>query len=156
MERLVAQKVEQLNKAMEKFNQEQDFHNRKRQEYERLIQKAQIEKRDFEAMKKKALEEVERLKEEELNKLKKEKKALEQRSKNLQLVGSSNKKEREEVDFLRKEVVRVQEEAKAKDQKQKLTIERLKKQVEDLTVRNKELSEELKHIELQRVQSMGA
>ncbi len=44
------------------------------------------------------MEEVEKLKEEEQQKLKKEKKALEQRSKNLQLVGSSNKKEREEID----------------------------------------------------------
>lgn len=62
---------------MEKFNQEQDMHNRKRQEYEKLIQKAQVEKREFESMKKKAFEEIERLKQEELDKIKKEKKALE-------------------------------------------------------------------------------
>jgi hypothetical protein len=36
--------------------------------------------------------------------LKKEKKALEQRSKNLQLVGNTNKKEREEVDGLKREI----------------------------------------------------
>jgi len=37
MERLVQLKVDQLNKAMEKFNQESDFHNKKRLEYEKLI-----------------------------------------------------------------------------------------------------------------------
>lgn len=31
------------------------------------------------------------------------------------MVGSTNKKEREEVDFLKKELLRVQEEAKAKE-----------------------------------------
>lgn len=33
------------------------------------------------------------------------------------MVGSSNKKEREEIDFLKKELMRVQEESKAKEQK---------------------------------------
>ena len=75
----------------------------------------QVEKREFENLKKKAIDDVEKIKQDELNKIKQEKKALEQRSKNLQLVGSSNKKEREEVDFLKKELQRVAEEAKAKE-----------------------------------------
>jgi hypothetical protein len=37
MERMVQLKVDQLNKAMEKFNTESDFHNKKRLEYEKLI-----------------------------------------------------------------------------------------------------------------------
>lgn len=67
---MVAQKIEQLNKAMEKFNLEQDFHQKKKLEYEKLIQKVQIEKREFEAVKKKAMEDIEKLKQDELNKLK--------------------------------------------------------------------------------------
>ena len=102
-------------------------------------------------MKKKAFEEIERLKQEELEKIKKEKKALEQRSKNLQLVGSSNKKEREEIEALRKELLRVSEEAKAKEAKQKMSNDRLKKQVDELSQRNKELSDELRHHEQQRL-----
>lgn len=82
-----------------------------------MIARAQIEKREFETLKKKAFEEIERLKQDELEKLKKEKKALEQRSKNLQLVGNSNKKDREEIDGLKRELTRVTEEAKAKEQK---------------------------------------
>ncbi len=87
-----------MNKAMERFNAEQDVLQRKKMEYEKLIQKAQVEKREFESIKKRALEEVEKIKLDEIEKIKKEKKALEQRSKNLQMVGSSNKKEREEID----------------------------------------------------------
>lgn len=62
---------------MEKFNLEQDFHQKKKLEYEKLIQKVQVEKRDFDTIKKKALEEVEKLKQDELGKIKQEKKALE-------------------------------------------------------------------------------
>ena len=68
---------------MEKFNLEQDFHQKKKIEYEKLIQKGQVEKRDFENQKKKALDEIEKIKQDELSKIKTEKKALEQRSKNL-------------------------------------------------------------------------
>jgi hypothetical protein len=49
----------------------------------------------------------------------------------LQLVNTSNKREREEIEFLKKELTRVIEEAKAKEAKQKATIERLKKQIDD-------------------------
>ena len=48
-----------------------------------MIQKGQVEKRDFENQKKKALDEIEKIKQDELSKIKTEKKALEQRSKNL-------------------------------------------------------------------------
>jgi len=72
-----------MNKAMERFNAEQDMLQRKRQEYEKMIQKAQVEKREFEALKKKAIDDIEKMKQDEYEKLKKEKKALEQRSKNL-------------------------------------------------------------------------
>ena len=61
-------------------------------------------------------------------------------------MGNSNKKEREEIEGLRKELQRVAEEAKAKEAKQKTTIERLKKQVEDLAQKNKEQTEELRHL----------
>ena len=57
-----------------------------------------MEFREFEARKKRELEDVERLKGEELDKVKREKKAVDQRQKNLQLVQSSNKKEREEIE----------------------------------------------------------
>jgi hypothetical protein len=42
-------------------------------------------------------------------------------------VNNNNKKEREEIDFLKRELIRVQEESKGKEAKQKATIERLNK-----------------------------
>ena len=63
-----------------------------------MIRKLKVDQRDVEAQKKRTSEEVERLKEEEMGKVRKEKKALEQRQKNFQLVSSTAKKEREEID----------------------------------------------------------
>lgn len=45
----------------------------------------------------------------------------------MQMVQTSNKKEREEIEFLKRELQRVQEEAKAKDVKAKTQVERLTK-----------------------------
>ena len=69
-----------------------------------MIGKQRIEFRDFESRKKKEIEDIDKLKVEELEKLKKDRKLLEQKQRNLQLVNTSNKKEREEIEFLKKEV----------------------------------------------------
>lgn len=62
------------------------------------------------------------------------------------MVNTSNKKEREEIEYLKKELQRVQEEGKAKETKMKAQVDRLSKQNEELKVANKELTEELKHV----------
>lgn len=49
-------------------------------------------------------EDVEKAKAEELEKIKKERKALEMRQKNLQMASVTSKKEREEIDVLKKEL----------------------------------------------------
>jgi uncharacterized coiled-coil protein SlyX len=64
----------------------------------------------------------------------------------MQLVSTSNKKEREEIEYLKKEMQRIIEEGKQKETKQKATIERLNKQVEEMRAKNKELQDELKHV----------
>lgn len=69
----------------------------------------------------------------------------------MQLVQTSNKKEREEIEFLKRELLRVQEEAKAKDVKAKTQMERLTKQCEEYKQRNKELQDELKHLSEQMI-----
>jgi len=126
-EKVMKQKMEQLDKAIEAYNQQSEIAQKMKREYENLLGKQRVDFRDFETRKKKEIEDIDRLKVEELDKLKKERKLLEQRSKNLQLVSTSNKKEREEIDYLKKEVQRVQEESKAKETKQKSQIERLTK-----------------------------
>ena len=53
-----------------------------------------------------------------MSKLRKEKKALEQRQKNFQLVSNTAKKEREEIDQLRREYNKYRSEAELKAKKQ--------------------------------------
>ena len=140
------QKMDQLDKAIEAYNQQSEIAQKLKREYENMIGKQRIEFREFESRKKKEIEDIDKLKVEELEKLKKDRKLLEQKQRNLQLVSTSNKKEREEIEFLKKEVQRVQEEAKAKELKQKSQIDRLTKQVEEFKVKNNELNDELKHV----------
>jgi hypothetical protein len=59
-------------------------------------------------------DDVEKVKAEELEKIKREKKALEMRSKNLQLAGVASKKEREEIEQLKKDLSKVQADAELK------------------------------------------
>ena len=69
-----------------------------KREYETLIRKVRGETRELEVLKKKVNEDVEKVKQEELEKIRKEKKALEARQKNLQIVSNTTKREREEID----------------------------------------------------------
>lgn len=69
--------MEQLDKAIETYNQQNEAAQRLKREYEQLLSKQRVDFRDFEGKKKRELEELERVKNEELEKIKKEKKALE-------------------------------------------------------------------------------
>lgn len=105
----------------------------------------------MDALRKRNQEEVERLKEDEMSKLRKEKKALEQRQKNFQLVSTTAKKEREEIDQLRREYNKYRSEAELKAKKQQSQIERLTKQNNELKQKNKEIAEDLRAMEQQRI-----
>ena len=87
------------------------------------------------------------MKEEEMSKVRKEKKALEQRQKNFQLVSSTAKKEREEIDQLRREYNKYRADAELKAKKQQSQIERLTKQNNEFKQKNKELQEDLRAME---------
>jgi predicted RNase H-like nuclease (RuvC/YqgF family) len=60
------------------------------------------------------------------------------------MVQTTNKREREEIEGLKRELQRTQEEAKARDSKQRGQIDRLTRQVEELKLQNKELNEEVR------------
>ena len=57
------------------------------------------------------------MKEEEMVKLRKEKRAFEQRQKNFQMVSNNSKKEREEIDQLRREYNKYKADAELKAKK---------------------------------------
>jgi molecular chaperone GrpE (heat shock protein) len=83
MQALVSQKLEQLDKAIEKYNLENEKVNTMKREYEQLMRKVRQETKDLETLRKKMGEDVEKAKAEELDKIKRERKALEMRQKNL-------------------------------------------------------------------------
>ena len=72
------------------------------------------------------------MKEEEMQKVRKEKRALEQRQKNFQLVSNTAKKEREEIDQLRREYNKYKSDAELKAKKQQSQINMLTKQNNEL------------------------
>lgn len=76
MQALVNQKLEQLDKAIEKYNQENERVSAMKRDYEALMRKVRVETRELENLKKKMNEDVEKVKQEELDKLKKERNAL--------------------------------------------------------------------------------
>lgn len=67
------------------------------------------------------------MKQVELKKISDERKLLEQRQKNLQMVSQSAKKEREEIEALKKEIGRITAENELKQQKMKKEYDRIKK-----------------------------
>lgn len=87
------------------------------------------------------------MKEEELVKLRKEKRAFEQRQKNFQMVSNNSKKEREEIDQLRREYNKYKADAELKAKKAQSQIERLTKQNNELKQKNKEMQEDLRAME---------
>ena len=82
MDTLLAKKQEQLEKAIERYNADNETLAQKKSQYDNLLRKVKAEQREMDALRKRNQEEVERLKEDEMSKLRKEKKALEQRQKN--------------------------------------------------------------------------
>ena len=151
MDSLLAKKQEQLEKAIERYNADNETLTQKKSQYDNLLRKVKVEQREIDALRKRNQEEVERLKEDEMSKLRKEKKALEQRQKNFQLVSTTAKKEREEIDQLRREYNKYRSEAELKAKKQQSQIERLTKQNNELKQKNKEIAEDLRAMEQQRI-----
>lgn len=85
------------------------------------------------------------MKEEEMEKIKGQKKIIEQRQKNIAMANNSSKRDREEIESLRKQLTQVREEANQKDKYQKAQIDRLTRQVTDTKAENVELKEEIAH-----------
>jgi len=71
------------------------------------MRKVRIEVREVEAVKKRQTEEVNSMKETEMEKVRKERRALEQRERNLKMVSNTSKRERDELDRAQKDLARL-------------------------------------------------
>lgn len=69
--------MEQLDKAIDTYNQQSESAAKMKREYEGLLGKQRVDYRDFESKKKREIEEIDKIKNEEIEKLKKERKAVE-------------------------------------------------------------------------------
>lgn len=144
---LVNEKIEELNRNIERLQKENLKVNELKSEYERLKKKYNYEIKDFNKKKETAESEFAKKKEEELKKIEKEKK-IQMKNTNL-LPNFPSKKEREEIDNLKEQILKLQEDIKAKEQKNSLTITRLKKQLNDAKIKNETLKGEIKVYENQ-------
>lgn len=72
--------------------------------------KFNLEKREFENLRKKQKEQYDKFKEEENKKMADQKKILEQRQRNINLANQSSKKDRDEIEGLRKQLLQLKNE----------------------------------------------
>mmetsp|Transcript_36031 Transcript_36031/g.55329 ORF Transcript_36031/g.55329 Transcript_36031/m.55329 type:complete len:95 (+) Transcript_36031:1992-2276(+) len=89
---------------------------------------------------------VEKMREEEMAKVRAQKRILEQRTKNVQLANNSSKREKEEIDSLRKQLTQAKQDAVQKEKYLKAQSDRLTRQVNDLRSENNELRDEISHL----------
>lgn len=107
--------------------------------------KFNLEKREYENLRKKQKEQFDKYKEDETKKIGDNKKIVEQRQRNVSLANQSSKRDREEIDNLRKQLVQVKDDMSQKEKYQKSQIERLSRQCSDLRQENQELRDEIAH-----------
>eukprot|EP00826_Nyctotherus_ovalis_P015867 TRINITY_DN14549_c0_g2_i1.p1 TRINITY_DN14549_c0_g2~~TRINITY_DN14549_c0_g2_i1.p1 ORF type:complete len:400 (+),score=95.93 TRINITY_DN14549_c0_g2_i1:1051-2250(+) len=121
-------------------------------EQEKLAKKLTKEMEDFQKQREAELAEFEETKRQESQRLKKEKRVFERQMRTLHSL--PNRKEREEIEQLKREVSQLKEELKSRDSRYKLQMDRAKKQIDDLTTKNSELQTEIKILEGLRVKEM--
>lgn len=84
-----------------------------------------MDQKELDNQRKKQKEQIDKMREDEMNKIKAQKKILEQRQKNISLSNNSNKRDRDEIDSLRKQLVQVRDELAQKDKYNRSHIDRL-------------------------------
>lgn len=71
-------------------------------QYDNQMKKLRQEQKDFEMQRRRAKEQLEKTKEEEMNKVRAQKRIVEQRQKNVALANNQSKRDRDEIDQLRR------------------------------------------------------
>ena len=137
----VKEKLQELTQELDQFKKEQNAVSKKKKEYEKQIKKHQKDVADFEEQKEKEMASIDEMKEKEEKKWQQEKRVIERQAKAMQNV--PNKKEKEEIDELKKENAKLREDSKAKDSRYKIIIDKLKTTMEELTAKNAELTKQV-------------
>lgn len=150
--RLVREKAKELEKQIELFEKENAKLQSLCNERNTAIKKLKQDRDEFEKIKQKEVEEFSRFKEEEMKKFKQEKRLFEQHRQ--QLREHPDKREREEIELLKKQVLTLQDDLKQRETRWSATINRLKERIETLEYENAELKQEKDIIERKRLELM--
>lgn len=150
--RLVREKAKELEKQIELFEKENAKLQSLCKERDTAIKKLKQDRDEFEKTKQREVEEFTRFKDEELKKFKQEKRLFEQHRQ--QLRDHPDKREREEIELLKKQVVTLQEDLKQRETRWSTNINRLKERIETLEYENAELKQEKDIVERKRLELM--
>uniref|UniRef100_A0A8C5KUR7 Centromere protein J n=1 Tax=Jaculus jaculus TaxID=51337 RepID=A0A8C5KUR7_JACJA len=142
---VLREKVIELEREIEKFKAENTFLAKLRIDREHALEKLRKEIADFEQQKAKQLVRIEEYKKEEMKKLQKERRVFEKYTATARTF--PDKKEREEIQALKKQIADLQEDLKKKEMKWSSTHGRLRSQIEVLVKENTDLREEIKIME---------
>ncbi|KAI4565270.1 hypothetical protein MJT46_009613 [Ovis ammon polii x Ovis aries] len=148
---VLREKIIELETEIEKFKAENASLAKLRIERESALEKLRKEIANFEQQKAKELARIEEFKKEEMRKLQKERKVFEKYSTVARTF--PDKREREEIQALKRQVSDLQEDLKRKEAKWSSTHGRLRSQIEMLVRENTDLREEIKVMERFRLEA---
>ncbi|XP_021345234.1 centromere protein J-like [Mizuhopecten yessoensis] len=148
--KLLREKLTELEKEIEKFRSENANLEKLRKEREEGLTKLKKEIGDFEIEKNTELQRIQDYKKEEMKKLRHEKKMFEKYQKASRSI--PDKKEREEIEMLKRQLQELQEEIKRKDTRWTNSTSRLRSKIDQLEQENGELKEEINLMEKKRLE----
>lgn len=135
-----------MNAELGKLKEEQQRVRSQRADYERLMKKCQSDIADFEAKKGSELAAIGEMRDKESKRVAQERRLLERQNKASSTVVSVGKKEKDEIEQLKKENEKLREETKGKDSKFRQMIDRMKKQLEDVCTKNSGMEKEMREL----------
>ncbi|XP_046840996.1 centromere protein J-like isoform X2 [Xenia sp. Carnegie-2017] len=143
----VRKKLQELEKEIEKFREENIALHKLREEREKDFQNLQKERSSFEKYKTQELERLEKFKTEEEKRLRRDKRIFEQYQKASRAL--PDKKEREEITVLKSKITELQEELKLRETRWSAAITRYKDRISALENEVREIRNEAKLLEKQ-------
>jgi centromere protein J len=142
VQKFVNEKIEILNSEIAKFKLENERVKKIRQKHEEMLKNLNKDIAEWNKQKERDIKEFKDWKQEETKKITNEKKLADRQQKTL--ANMPNRKEREEIETLKKHISKMMEDMQHKEKRAKLDMDRLKRQVKESEERNTELLNELR------------
>ena len=154
VQKFVNEKIEILNSEIAKFKLENERVKKIRQKHEEMLKNLNKDIAEWNKQKERDIKEFKDWKQEEMKKINNEKKLADRQQKTL--ANMPNRKEREEIENLKKQISKLMEDMQHKEKRAKLDMDRLKRQVKESEERNAELLQELRGYDQFRAKEAAA